>query len=290
MPPRNNPDGRAGKKEPAPGQTGRIPLTSIRIGAQKVRVDINDDGIIELSASIAKHGLLEPIVVRVTEDGYYQLVAGARRLMAHFRLKAHEIFAHVLEDHDTPLKVLAFVENNQRQAMTLEEEVDAMKWMSEEGGLSVEQICDALGRSRSWVLNRLMVRSLPDFLREPLLAGDLPIGQVEEISRVPDEGAQRYVTSMAVQNRWNRSQTRQVAEVYINSPSVGQVTSAEKVPGLRPPNIPEVVYLCEGCGKKGRIEDFALVRVCKDGCRSEPVSDRPGESGDPGDGVEGDDD
>jgi hypothetical protein len=134
----------------------------------------------------------------------------------------------------------------------------------------------------------MMVPTLPEFLREPLLAGDLPIGHCEEISKVVDEGARQYLTSLCVQNRWSRSQLRLVCEAYLVAPSISEV----KVGGVRgvAPGISNAAYLydCQACGAKLTIDRTTLVRVCKDGCRSEQASGGSGDADTGKHGVEGD--
>lgn len=265
-----------------------VSLSSIDVDDQALRYDPEDDSIIELANDIAQKGLLQPIGVSDKSDGRYQLRWGGRRLAAHKRLNHHQIWARLWEGTDISVKALALVENLQRRQLTLQEEVDAVSYLANTEKQSIDQISAALSKSRTWVLNRLMIPNLPHYLKEPLIAGDLPLGHVEEIAKVEDEGAQRYLLAQSLQNRWNRSQIRQVAEVYLNSPSIAQINEIPNTPGIPPINYHAPVYQCQICGTEGPIDKYTLVRVCKDGCRPEPAGNRSTDPSNPSDGLASD--
>lgn len=247
-----------------------LEISLIDIGDQQVRETPEDDAIGELAESIASKGLLQPVGVTPKEDGRYQLRWGHRRLLAHQRLGKRKIRAGIYDGPEESIKGLAFVENLHRNNMTMRDEVSGIEHLVKEEGKSIEQVAAIMNKSRSWILNRLMVPDLPDYLREPLLAGDLPISHVEIICKVPDPGAQSYLASMALQHRWNSSQLKTIAECY-QTPATSGAPSQPSTPGVNPnPPISPFMYTCEGCGEKGTLEQFTLVRIHKDGigCRT----------------------
>src|SRR3972149_5209912 len=146
---------------------------------QMVREDMDSDHVIELANSISSHGLLEPIVVRRTAIGY-QLIAGAHRLAACKRLGWGDIPANVLPETNTaPVKSLALIENIIRRDLSLQEECEAVSALHKEQSLSVNQICDLLGKSRLWTQQRLFAPSMPDDVRLPLFEGLLSMKAAE---------------------------------------------------------------------------------------------------------------
>lgn len=255
-------------------KTREIPIAQIFQGEQLVRDCPEDDSIGELAESIEKNGLLQPIGVNEWKDGQYQLLWGDRRVKAYLRLGKHRIRATIYTDEVDSVKGLALVENIQRQQLTLAEEVQAVTYMIEDNGLSIERVAAAVSKSRSWVLNRIMVPNLPQYLREPLLAGDLPISHVEIISQVADNGAREYLTAMCLQNRWNKSQLKIIADCYTTG-AIQPQPSADPPRGVNP-NPPQNpwLYTCEICGEKGQLHQFDLVRVHKDGHGCRTAADR----------------
>jgi ParB/RepB/Spo0J family partition protein len=269
-------------------KTALVAVDLIDIDDQALRHDPEDDSILELAQDIAQKGLIQPVGVTAKESGRFQLRWGGRRLAAHKRLRRPDIWARIWDNYDISVKALAVVENLQRKQMTLAEEVDAVQFMHEVEEKSIEQIAAAISKTRSWVLNRLMVPELAPHLRDPLLAGDLPLSHVEVIARVPDPGAQSYLVAQALQNRWNKSQLKTIADCYTD-PNTIQPPALGGTPGVAPqtPQQP-FMYTCEMCGEKGRIEEFTLVRIHKEneGCRT--VADRPDHQSDSVDGVDRD--
>jgi ParB/RepB/Spo0J family partition protein len=266
---------------------GEIEIKLINVGRQRLREVPSDDSIGELAESIAAKGLLQPIGVSLVDNGRYQLRWGHRRYLAHVRLKRKTIRATLYDGPEESIKGLALVENLHRSQMTLDEEVRTVMYLQDIERKSVEQIAAIVNKGRAWVLDRLMVTSLALFLSEPLLAGDLPLSHVEVIARVPDESAQRYLVGMCIQNRWNKSQLKQIAQCYMQGTSPAE-PSGDGIPGVRP-NVAAAafLYLCELCEEKGTLDQFDLVRVHKDGsgCRAVPSGSDPASSG--GNGVEG---
>jgi ParB/RepB/Spo0J family partition protein len=259
----------------------------IDVDDQALRHDPEDDSIIELAQDIAQKGLIQPVGVSSKPEGRYQLRWGGRRLAAHKRLRAAQIWARLWERDDISIKALALVENLQRRNMTLAEEVDAVIFMTEAEGKTPDQISASLSKGRSWVLNRLMIPSLPPFLRDALIAGDLGISHVEVIAKVPDPGAQSYLASMAIANRWNTSQLKTIADCYM-TPTPQEPAQPAGIKGVNPATVVNpFMYECEVCHEKGTLEKFTLVRVHKDGEGCRTVADRPNQESGRIDGMEG---
>lgn len=254
-----------------------ILLSDIFQGEQLIREEPDDDSIGELAESLASNGLMQPIGVELREAGGYQLLWGDRRRRAALRLNWTKITARVYDRGEAPIKAVALIENAQRRQMTLPEEVSAVRFLAEEKDLNVERIASTLNKSRSWVLSRLMADHLPAHIREPLMEGALPITHAEMIANFPDDSMQRYFVAQVIQQRWTKSQLRQMIEAA-SVPGVVGIPTATNIPGVNPmpPNAP-LLYHVVCCDKQVTIENCTLVRVCADGtgCRTAPT--RPGE-------------
>jgi ParB family chromosome partitioning protein len=251
-----------------------IAISEIDVGDQQVRETPEDDSIGELAESIASKGLLQPIGVTKNEAGRYQLRWGHRRLLAHQRLRRAKIKAALYDGDERSIKGLALVENLHRTQMTMPDEVEAVRYLVQEEEKSIEQVAAIVNKSRNWVLTRLMVPDLPDYLREPLLAGDLAVTHVEIIAKVPDPSAQSYLASQAIAQRWNRTQLKTIAECYTTPTPQAEPTNLG-IQGVNPnPVNSPFMYTCECCGEKGKLEEFTLVRIHKDGIGCRAADDR----------------
>jgi ParB family chromosome partitioning protein len=191
-----------------------IGIGSIDVGEQQLRDVSEDDSIGELAEDIASRGLMQPIGVSPVGTGRFQLLWGSRRLAAHVRLGRVKILARVMTVPAGDVKAFALAENLQRQQLTFEEEVAGVVHMNKVQGRSVEAIAAALTKSRTWVLNRLMIPELPEFLREPLLGGDIKIGHLEVLCKLPNEADQRYLLAQLIQGRWSVGQLKSIASIY----------------------------------------------------------------------------
>jgi ParB family transcriptional regulator, chromosome partitioning protein len=272
----------------SPAKILDVAIAKIKVGVQQLREVAEDDSLIELAGDIAARGLMQPVGVTSLAGGEFQLLWGSRRLAAHVRLGRKTILARVMEVPEEEVKSYALAENLQRQQLTFEEEVAGVCYMANVQKRSVEAIAAALTKSRTWVLNRLMVPELAEFLREPLLAGDIKLGHLEVLCKLPSESDQRYLLAQTIQSRWSVGQLKSLASIYEASPSVGETVPIAHAPQSPAPAAVPIEWFCEACGVRGPIQNFRLVRVCNDGCESRRDSDSATQEGGGVDGVASD--
>lgn len=219
----------------------RIPIDSILTEGQLIRASMDDDHVIELSNSISKVGLLQPIVVKLLVKGKHQLLAGAHRLAACKRLRWTHIPAVIKTgDDNEPIRGIAFIENIIRKNMSLEEECEAVRILTEDQEMSVSQICQLLGRGREWVVKRLAAPGLQENIREALFQGLITMNVAEEISALDDEGARGYILNEAVYAKRSLFEIRTMVETFKITPSVTQaveegIKKAEEIQATRVP-------------------------------------------------------
>lgn len=251
------------KITPPPPNVKAIEVSKIITDGQMVRESEDDDHIAELALSIAKHGLLQPIVVTPCNDGYYQLQAGFHRLLAVKRLGWKHIEAHVRQDETGSTKNIAFVENLLRKQMTLEEEVKAVSYLHNEENMSIGQICEATGKSVAWVQKRLMIPNLPQEVKDELLEGRISVSHAEIIATLDDEGARDLVINAVVQQKLSRRQTEELVAIYKNTPSIGLAIDAareteEKI--SQTGKIPQ--RTCDLCQRYWNLADMHMLVIC----------------------------
>jgi ParB family chromosome partitioning protein len=166
-----------------------LELDDIDANPHQPREHFNDEHLGELAASIKKHGVLQPVVVRRSGDRY-QLVVGERRFRASRLAGEHTIPAIVREiDDDDSLK-FAMLENLQREDLTPVEEARGYAALRDEFGLSVKEVAGMLGKDRSTVANTLRLLNLPERVIELLEQGRLTAGHARAILSIEGEAGQ----------------------------------------------------------------------------------------------------
>ncbi len=145
---------------------------------------LEDEGIAELAASIAAKGVLQPIVVRPTADGY-EIVAGERRFRAAQRAGLTSLPAIVRELSDQETLEIAIVENLQREDLNAMEEARAFKLLLD-FGMNQERVAEAVGKSRSAIANTLRLLALPDRAQAAVEDGVIAAGHARAILGQPE--------------------------------------------------------------------------------------------------------
>src|SRR6188474_405735 len=156
------------------------------------RTHIDDAKIDELARSIRSNGIIQPIVVR-SVDGGYEIVAGERRWRASQRAGLLKVPVVVRDIPDERLLAAALIENIQREDLNPIEEAHAYRRLSDEFGLTQEQIAESVGKDRSSVANYVRLLRLPAEVRDHVGAGTLSMGHARALLGLPDDAAQLRV-------------------------------------------------------------------------------------------------
>jgi ParB family chromosome partitioning protein len=145
-----------------------VPLSAVTPNPDQPRKRFDDTTLAELSASIRRYGLLQPIVVRRTGTTF-QIIAGERRFRAALMAGLDRLPALIREVED-PLE-LALIENLQREDLTALEEAEALAQLIERHGYSHREVAELLGKSRPYVSNTLALTRLPTQVKDELKRG-----------------------------------------------------------------------------------------------------------------------
>jgi ParB family chromosome partitioning protein len=168
----------------------RIRLTDIIANRFQPRRSFTEPELAELESSIRASGLLQPIVVRETGNGKWELVAGERRLRAVTRLGWTEVPAVVRDFDDRAMLTLALVENLQRADLNPLEEAEGYQRLIDEFGLTQLQVAEAVGKDRTSVTNLLRVLSLPAAVRQLIESRHITAGHARALLPIKDERRQ----------------------------------------------------------------------------------------------------
>lgn len=157
-------------------------LTDIEPNPFQPRIDFHPEELRELADSIAKQGLLQPIAVRQTNDGKYQIISGERRFRAFHLLNKQSIPVTVLTDvDDVRMLEMALVENIQRENLNDIETALSYQRLLFECGLSHLQLSEQVGKSRSSITNILRLLKLPTSIQEMVREGKLSMGHARAL-------------------------------------------------------------------------------------------------------------
>ncbi len=137
----------------------------------------------ELSNSIKKNGIIQPIAVRKNKSSSepYEIVAGERRWLAAQKAGLHEVPIIILDLNDSETLEVAIVENIQREDLNIIEEANGYKRLNEEFGYDQDKIANMMSRSRSHISNTLRLLNLPKDIIAMLEQGELTAGQARPL-------------------------------------------------------------------------------------------------------------
>lgn len=182
--------------QPAPSE---IPTDRIRPNPYQPRKRIDEAALATLTASIREHGVIQPILVTETVDGY-QLVAGERRLRAAIAAGLDRIPAVVRQLAGREQLELALVENLQREDLDPIEAALAYRQLVDEFGFTHERLAERVGRARSTVANTLRLLDLSAPVQLAVAEGTVSEGHARAIGGLPTEGQGRVLESVTGQD------------------------------------------------------------------------------------------
>jgi ParB family transcriptional regulator, chromosome partitioning protein len=180
-----------------------LPTEMIAPNPHQPRQRFDEESLVALAESIKVRGVLQPVLVRPIPGGTYELVAGERRWRAA-RLAELETLPAIIRHHDDAASLeVALVENMAREDLNPVEEARACAALTEELGLSREEVGQRVGRSRVAVSNLIRLLDLPDEALAAIEARDLSEGHGRALLLAPDHGDRRRLARGAVDGGWS---------------------------------------------------------------------------------------
>jgi len=158
-----------------------VNINEIEPNRNQPRKDFDEGALAELADSIAKHGLIQPIVVKPTLDGTYMIIAGERRWRACRIAGLKEVPVMIKDTDDRTVMELALIENLQREDLNAVEEALGYKALIEEFELTQEEVATRMGKSRSAVTNALRLLGLNETELEALRRGSISAGHARAL-------------------------------------------------------------------------------------------------------------
>ena len=165
------------------------------------RDHFDEESLSALAASIAEVGVIQPIVVRATDDDGYELIAGERRWRAAKRAGLPSIPAILRDSDDLSSLETAVVENLHRQDLNALEEAAAYQQLMEDFAFTQDQVATRVGRSRSAVANTIRLLHLPAPVQRLVIEGQLSAGHARALLAAPDAASQQALARRVVKER-----------------------------------------------------------------------------------------
>lgn len=203
-----------------------LQLDSISPNPHQPRVHFDEESLIELSASIAQIGVLQPILVRQVGDAF-ELIAGERRWRAARRAGLAVIPAIVRTTDDSASIEQALVENLHREDLTPLEEAAAYQQLVEDFGMTHEQVAVRVGKSRSAITNTLRLLGLPPVVQRLLADGRLSAGHARALLATPDRVFQEQLAKIAADEGWTVRGVEEAVRRGSIHPAESQISEPE---------------------------------------------------------------
>lgn len=243
------------------GGSVTLPISQVEPGLNQPRKHFDEEALGELAASIAQHGVLQPLTVRRLSSGYYQIIAGERRWRAARMAGLNEIPALIIEADDRKVMEIGLIENLQREDLNPMEEAEGFRALVSNYGMTQEEAARRVGKSRSAVANAMRLLDLSPALQELVTEGQLSAGharallplspalRVEAAKAVIDGGLNVRQTEQLVKRLQSRAEEEEAPEKK-DAPAVDYVAEAEKSLSAR---LGRACRISHG-KKKGKVE------------------------------------
>ncbi len=175
-----------------------LPIHKVEPNPGQPRQDFDEEELAALAESIGIHGIIQPLTVRESANGYYQIIAGERRWRAARIAGLQEVPAVVVEADDKKAMELALIENLQRQDLNPVEEALGYQSLMEEYGMTQEEAAGRVGKSRPAVANALRLLNLCPEVLEKVRSGQLSAGHARAVLTLRDEKRQQQASQKII--------------------------------------------------------------------------------------------
>jgi len=175
----------------------QVPISQVRTNKYQPRMDFNQDRLNDLINSIREKGVVQPILVRRTHDGY-ELIAGERRLRAVKNLGIDKIPAIVKDVADVDMLEISLIENIQREELNPIEEANAFQKLITDFHFTQEKIAKALGKDSSTISNTIRLLGLPKKIQDYISKNTISAGHAKALLSFPSEMEQLRACNLIV--------------------------------------------------------------------------------------------
>ena len=242
-------------EEEAAGELINVPIARVEPRSDQPRTYFDEAALQELADSISQYGLIQPIVVRKLDNGYYQIIAGERRWRASRMAGLIEVPVRVLNADDRRTAELALVENLQREDLNPIEEAKGYKALIEEYGLTQEEAAQSVGRSRPAITNSMRLLSLSEPVMKLVETGKLSAGHARALLPLTDEILQKNVADKVMMIGLSVRKTEQLVSKTIKKLREAEAYKPEESGEVEVDYVAETEkYLSEKLSRKVKLD------------------------------------
>lgn len=180
----------------------------IDTNAEQPRKQFDEAKLVELATSIEQHGVVQPIIVKKSDERY-KIIAGERRFRAARLAGLNEVPVIVRDLSEQEVLEVSLIENLQRENLNPVEEAQAIRALMDEHDLTQEEVAKRLGKSRPAIANSVRLLALPQELQQLLLDGRLQAGHCRVLASIPDEQLMVKTALQASDGEWSVRETEQ---------------------------------------------------------------------------------
>lgn len=195
-------------------EVNEVDINAIAPNPDQPRTNFKREELEELSASIQKDGLLQPILVRPLEDGRYQIIAGERRWQASKLAGLQQVPIRVKEASDDKALELALIENIQRSDLNPIEEAYGYRRMMERLNMTQAEVAQAMSKGRSTVANALRLLELPEEAQQLLFEEKITAGHARAILSIPTKEGRERLTRKLVEEKLSVREAEALARLF----------------------------------------------------------------------------
>ena len=201
-----------------------IPVSSIIANKNQPRKHFDEEAIADLAASIKAVGIIQPLSVKESEDGFYHLISGERRLRASKLVGLDKVPCVIIRAETEDMELMALVENIQREDLNFIEEAKAYLQLIETYQFTQQQLAEKVGKKQSTISNKLRLLKLGDEIIDLILSHSLTERHARALLQVPDTEKRKEAVNTIVKKDFNVRQTEELvekmkSEVLMNSSS-----------------------------------------------------------------------
>ena len=197
-----------------PREVNEVDINAIAPNPDQPRTNFKREELEELSASIQKDGLLQPILVRPLEGGTYQIIAGERRWQASKLAGLQQVPIRVKEASDDKALELALIENIQRSDLNPIEEAYGYRRMMERLNMTQAEVAQAMSKGRSTVANALRLLELPEEAQQLLFEEKITAGHARAILSIPTKEGRERLTRKLVEEKLSVREAEALARLF----------------------------------------------------------------------------
>ncbi len=197
-------------------------------GESQPRHHFDEQALQELSGSIAEHGVLQPLIVRRRENGQYEIVAGERRWRAARRANLKTVPCVISNIASRDALTVALVENIQREDLNVIEEAESYRKLSEDLGLTQEQIAQAVGKDRATIANALRLLKLPKTTQALVIEKRMSMGHARALLALRDVDLIQQIADQITEEGMSVRRTEKLVQEKLHDPKRAPIAIENK--------------------------------------------------------------